>query len=356
MNPRCMRYVAILAAAVSLGLGGCSPDLREESDLAGQFDTPGEQRPVSEPVRYIERLPGRSYGLPRDGQPGLGDLIALLPDSAIQAGEADIWAAPDDIPPCPDPDRVNIVDDLPITVEAVVSIHPRQYLKVPICDQDERNYGSFVVEDDTGGIVVLRNSRVAQFTAGDRVKLTVRAMMFTFRDPSTRVVVSADVERLDPPDGEPGFVLYERLEENFSVADVSESRRIEGVVMQSPNNTNFGQMILASKAPPSSDPEAGEGSVVCRESCPTRCRRRQCGETCAELCAAVCAAGIEGNDGIDEALPVCWPANIDQELQRRGFGPSKGTRLAVYGPVFNSFDLDMWVQRLGQIEVLDDEE
>ena len=353
MNPRCTRYVAILAAAVSLA---CSPELREESDLEGQFETPAEQRSVAEPVRYIERLPGRSYGLPRAGEPGIADLIGLLSDEAIGAGDPDIWAGPDDIPPCPSPERINIVDELPITVEAVVTVHPRQYLKVPICDQDERNYGSFVVEDDTGGIVVLRNSRVAQYTVGDRVKLTVRAMMFTFRDPSTRVVVSADIERADPPDGETGFVLYERLEETFSIADISESRRIEGLVMQTPNNTNFGQLILASKPAPTVPDDAGEGSVVCRESCPTRCRRRDCGETCAELCGAICSAGIEGNDAIDEALPVCWSANIDQELQRRGFGPEKGTRLAIYGPVFNSFNIDMWVQRLGQVEVLDDEE
>ncbi len=347
---RWLSWVAFVA------LVGCSPELRDRSDLGGQFDAPGVQRPVSEPVRYVERRGARAYGLPRAGEPGIADLIALLPSEAIDAGESDLWAGPDDVPPCPDPDRVTVLDDLPLTVEAVVSIHPRQYLKVPVCDQDERNYGSFVVEDDTGGIVVLRNSRVAQYTAGDRVKLTVRAMMFTFRDPSTRVVVAADVERLDPPDGEPGVVLYERLEVPFSLADISETRRVEGRVLQKPTNTNFGQLVLASALPPAPDPEAGPGSAICRESCPTRCRRRQCGEGCAELCAAVCANGADGNSEIDEALPSCWPANVDQELQRRGFGPEKGTRLAIYGPVFNSFDIEMWVQRLGQVEVLDDEE
>lgn len=353
MNRRWIRGVALLAA---VACAACSPDLREESDLQGQFDDPGVQRPVSEPVRYVERRAGRAYGLPRAGQPGLGDLIALLPDEAVAAGESDIWAGPDDQPPCPDRTRVTVVDDLPMTVEAVVTIHPRQYLKVPICDQDERNYGSFVVEDDTGGIVVLRNSRVAEYSAGDRVKLTVRAMMFTFRDPSTRVVVSADVERLDPPDGEPGIVLYERLAEPFSLADISETRRIEGWVMQSPSNVNFGQLILASQPPPALGDDPDDGTAVCRETCPTRCTRRQCGETCAEICRGVCAEGADSRDAIDAMLPSCWPANVDQELQRRGFGPPKGTRLAIYGPVFNSFDMDMWVQRLGQVEELDDEE
>ena len=91
------------AALVAIACLACSPDLREEPDLAGQFDTPGTQRPVSEPVRYVERRAGRSYGLPREGQPGLADLIALLPAEAVQAGDSDIWSGPDDQPPCASP-------------------------------------------------------------------------------------------------------------------------------------------------------------------------------------------------------------------------------------------------------------
>lgn len=346
------RQVLTLLLLVAVG---CADDLREDPALGEQFDTPGEQRPVNEPVRYVERTADRAYGLPRTGEPGIGDLIALMPSEAISAGEPDLWAAEGDAPPCPNPERVQTVDALPMVVEGVVTIQPRQYLKVPVCDQDERYYGAFVVEDDTGGIVVLRNSRVSWFGPGDRVRLTVRALMFTFREPSTRVVVSADIERVERPTGEAGVVLYEPVTVPFSVADVSESRRIEGVVAQAPSNVNFGQLVLASHLPPAVD-DPQPATPVCRETCPTRCRRKQCGDSCAAICDDLCASGVDSTAEIDEALPVCWPANVDQELQRRGFGPPVGTRLAIYGPVFNSFDLEMWVQRLGQVEVLDDEE
>lgn len=335
-----------------LTLTACADDRRDEPLIDQVFDDPVVQRPVSEPVRYVERL-GRTYGLPRAGEPSIADLIALMPSESIDADEADVWAGPDDAPACPD--RVSVLDDLPITIEAVVTVHPRQYLKVPVCDQDERNYGSFVVEDDTGGIVVLRNSRVAEYSVGDRVRLTVRSTMFTFRNPTTRVVLAADVERLDPPTQDQGVVYYRRTEDGFSLDDVTESRRVEGWVIQSPSNTNFGQLVLTSDKLPTPDPDAGEGTVICRESCPTRCRRRQCGESCSEICAAYCADGADTVADLDERLPTCWPANVDQELQRRGFAPKKGSKLALHGPVFDSYDMEMWVQRLGQVEVLDEE-
>lgn len=336
--------------ALLSGLLVACAEPRDEALIDEVFDDPVVQRPVSEPVRYLQRGGERGYGLPREGQPGIADLIAVMPSESVEDGDADIWAAAGDEPACPD--RVATRDALPMTVEGVVTLHPRQYLKVPVCDQDERNYGSFVVEDDTGGIVVLRNSRVAEFSAGDRVRMTVRSTMFTFRNPSTRLVLAADVERLDPPTGARGIVYYTPTRDQFSVDDVTVTRRIEGYVVQAPNNTNFGQLVLASEKTPVPPPDAGEGTVVCQESCPTRCRRRQCGEACRTICDALCADGADTTADLDARLPTCWPANIDQELQRRGFGPALGTRLALYGPVFDSFDIEMWIQRLGQVEVL----
>ena len=215
------RLSSVILIALGAALIACSGDLREEPVVDSIFDEPVEQRPVSEPVMLVERADDVRYGLPRDGQPGIGDLVALLPQESVGAGESDLWAAEGDAPRCPDPNRVTVLPELPMTIEGVVTLHPRQYLKVPVCDQDERKYGSYVVEDDTGGIVVLRNSRVAEFSAGDRVKLTVRSMMFTFRDPSTRVVLSADVERLDPPDGSRGMVIYETINRLIGLEDIT---------------------------------------------------------------------------------------------------------------------------------------
>ncbi|MCB9544031.1 MAG: hypothetical protein H6703_16510 [Myxococcales bacterium] len=348
----------LAGALIAMLSAACAEDVRDAPFIDESRRDPGEQREVEEPVEYRRRTDLDGYGLPRAGQPGLADLIALMPDDDIAAGASDIWAAPGDAPPCPHPGRVTILDDLPMTIEAVVTLHPRQYLKVPTCDQDERNYGSFVVEDDTGGIVVLRNSRVTPFVVGDRVKLTVRALMFTFRSPSTRVVLAADVERLEPPDGERHPVLFEDLDERFSLADITETRRISGVVIQRPDNTNFGSMTVASHVvePPA---EPAEPSVNCRETCPSTCTRNQCGAAsspqCRAICDAVCASGVSATAEIREAVPVCWAVGVDQELQRRGFGPAVGTMVEVFGPVFDSFNLQMWVQRLGQVRELDEQ-
>lgn len=348
----------LAGALIAVMAAGCADDLRDAPFVDESRRAPGDQREVDEPVDYVRRTDDNAYGLPRAGQPGIADLIALMPDETLEEGDADIWAAPGDAPPCPNPARVDIIDALPMTLEAVVTLHPRQYIKVPTCDQDERNYGSFVVEDDTGGIVVLRNSRVTTFTAGDRVRLTVRALMFTFRNPTTRVVLAADVERLEPPDGRRHPVLFEDLDDRFSLADISETRRVEGIVIQRPGNTNFGAMTVASRdVQPPETPVASTPN--CRETCPATCTRNQCGtassEQCRGLCAAICATGLSTTAEIREAVPICWSVGVDQELQRRGFGPAVGTTVEVFGPVFDSFNLQMWVQRLGQVRVLDDQ-
>ncbi len=349
------RSVSLGVALAALGglLVACADDIRDEAAIGENQGGVPEQREVDEPVEYRQRtLLG--YDLPRAGEPGIADLIALMPAEAVGAGETDIWAAAGDAPPCPDPERVGILDDLPMTIEAVVTLHPRQYLKVPTCDQDERNYGSFVVEDDTGGIVVLRNSRVAEYTVGDRVRLTVRSMMFTFRSPSTRVVLAADVERVERPGAAREPVLFEDLDAPFSLDDITETRRISGLVVQRPNNTNFGEMLVADRlVEPPSDPV--EPTAFCTETCPRRCIGNQCGGLCEDVCASICATGLSSGAELDGVVPVCWAVNVDQELQRRGFGPAAGSRVEVIGPVFDSFNLNLWVQRLGQVRVLDEQ-
>ncbi|MCA9538630.1 MAG: hypothetical protein KC620_07060 [Myxococcales bacterium] len=340
---------ACMAALMALVAVGCADDLRKAPSDDGRYDVPPEQREVEEPVHFVQRTPGVAYNLPRPGQPGIADLIALLPDRVLEADEADTFMAPGEDLQCNN-GKVTELDGLPMTLEAIVTLHPRQYLKVPICDQDERNYGAYTIEDDTGGIVVLRNSRVAWFTAGDRVRLTVRGLMYTFRSPTTRVVLVADVERLDPPSADAAHtVLYDRLTAPFDIDDITEIRRVEGVIIQSPTNANFGTMRVASKAIPDVEDD-GSADPVCTANCRGRCRPL-CGDICeGRVCPAVCAGGVPFEA---DALPVCWSINIDAELGRRGFSPPEGARVAVTGPVFESFDMEMWVQRLGQIEVLD---
>ncbi|MBU6162736.1 MAG: hypothetical protein KGO50_16595, partial [Myxococcales bacterium] len=173
----------VVAGALVISLAACSSD-HGQPPLTdwGVGDGSVVQIPVDEPVVFAERSEATTYGRPRAGEPGIADLIALLPDGAISLTEPNLFVADGDVPSgdqCQGGGAV-VAPGLPMVIEGVVTLHPRQYVKTPVCGQDERFYGSFVIEDDTGGILVLRDGRVADFTFGDRVRLTVRGLTVTF--------------------------------------------------------------------------------------------------------------------------------------------------------------------------------
>lgn len=320
--------------------------------------------PEGEFIAYEDRSTGATYGLPRAGVNSIADLIALFPTEARGFDDADTFTAPGlfDGPAAAQcrggaPDEIA---ELPMTVEGVVTVYPRQYFKVNVCGQDERNYGTFTIEDDTGGIVVLRDSRVAPYSYGDRVRVTVKAMMFTFgRDVDTRAILVSDIELAEPKivDGRVDkTILFEKKVEPLGFDDASMVRQIEGYVHERPTNRNFGSMVLASRRF-----EVGigrqrlEGELLqCARTCTRDCVTGGCDDSnvCADACTELCAeSGGEAPAPIE--LPVCWRVGIDTEIQRRGFSPETGTRLRVTGPVVNNFDRQIWVLGLGQVDVLD---
>ena len=63
----------------------------------------------------------------------------------------------------------------------MVALHPRQYLKVPVCNQDERNYGSYVVVDDTGGQLEQLNREIVALR--DYLDLSYEEIAATLRIP-----------------------------------------------------------------------------------------------------------------------------------------------------------------------------
>ncbi len=344
-------------ALVVLPLSGCSSDYGQ--DPVADWDPgagSGVQLPVSEPVLYTERVQGVSYGLPREGQPGIAELNALLPEGSIPQTEPIIFVA--------DGDEVSgdqcqgggstIVPELPMVIEGVVTLHPRQYIKTPICGQDERFYGSFVIEDDTGGTLVLRDGRVADFTFGDRVRMTVRGLSRTFgRDPETRAVLIADIEPLTSGGGE---VLYTQQTGRFTAADVGLNRRITGWVLQRPTSDNFNAMLVSDRLVPT---VSGDADPLCVEVCTGTCngicpseRQVLCRN---QMCPSLCLANnnVFTNDTVAQLPGACWEVGIDSELGRRGFSPPEGSRIEVIGPVASSFGLKIWVQRLGQITLVD---
>lgn len=347
---------ALLRSAVALLLAvaavGCDDELT--ADYANPTFDDGTEREVSEPVPFAERDEGTMYGLPRDGQASIADLLALMPVDGVPDGDPTLFVAPDDQPTTDQCEGggATVLDGLPMVIEGVVTLHPRQYLKVPICGQDERNYGSWVIEDDTGGIVMLRDGRVAPYTFGDRVRVTVRGVLeLNGGDPTTRAVVIADVEALDAS----GDVLYSLQETPFSADDVGRTRRVEGYVAVAATSENFNEMILASDPLPEVPPAELEVDTVCIENCGGACRSRCPSDNnavCRDVvCRALCA---EDSDFDRERLPeVCWIANVSIELGRRGFSPALGSHVTVTGPVVSSFGLKIWIQRIDQVEFLD---
>ena len=308
------------------------------------------QNNVQEPIEFRERMSAQPYGLPTAGAIPIAQLIALLPQENVRFGDPRTFTSQAGKIPCSSGDVQVLAQDLPAVIEGVVTLHPRRYLKIPVCDQDEKHYGSFTIEDDTGGIVVLRDSRIAPFRTGDRVRLVVDAITLTYLEPTTRAILTASVELMDTPSGAEGRVVYfERTNNEFGPNDITRVRRIEGFAVQSPSNKNFGSLIVADKLIPA--PGNGEVNRICELNCLGQCT---CGQ---DVCQdAICPAVCQGADAEFNAtsLPICWQVGFDTELTRRGYVYPYGAHMIVTGPVVDNYDVQIWVQELGQIEVLDE--
>lgn len=364
---RRMLGFGMLVAAV---FAGCGSDVRDETDSF--WDLEGTDDPVAAPINFKSRDDG-SYGLPRDGQPSIQAVLDIMLAAAPNASVSEAAQAASNYTnqDCSS-SNATVTDQLPITVEGVVTLHPRQFFKKLICAQDQRFYGSFVIEDDTAGITILRDSRVAPFTFGDRVRVTIDAMTAGFNN-AERVVFVADIEVLSTGAG--GEVLYQTASESFADTPADDLLgkvfRAEGNLFQRPTNNNFGALIISSRswaelpAQPASDATI---SSACVEFCRSQCRSKcpvEGGEVvnpqgatvdlCNEqLCPALCEGeGTQWSDSKTDELPICWEVNIDSELTRRGaLDFPIDTRMRVTGPVVDSFGRKILAIRLGQIEVL----
>ena len=179
--------------ALLISMVGCSGDLREDPEHVSLSPECGQEQ-VEEPITFMARSDDAKYGLPREGASSIADLIALLPQEDVGFGDARTFTSSAGRLLCPSGGQ-EVVSQLPMDIEGVVTLHPRRYMKIPVCDQDEKHYGVFTIEDDTAGIVVLREA-LAHFDV-DRVRMRVHALTLTYLGPETRAVLSASTELLD---------------------------------------------------------------------------------------------------------------------------------------------------------------
>ncbi len=344
---------ACALAWVTLGLAGCGTEEWDRSSLDAREGS-GAVDLVEEPVPFVERTSPSQYGVPVADTMGVADLLALMPQGGIDREDPNLFVAAGDVPSTDQcqSGAAAVLADLPVTIEGVVSLRSAKYLKLPLCGQDERFYGSFVVEDDTGGVLVLGDSRVATVEFGDRVRLTVRGLAQFYGDQNQRAVVISDIERISTGDE----VAWTPVESAFGEGDVGRTRRIEGFVVMEPTSSNFNAMVVSNTVPPPVVSTDG-ATPVCRENCSGSCRRRCVSDdnmVCDDIfCPAICAGGATFDASL---LPdVCWAVSVEQELGRRGTSVPLGSRVSVTAPVVAGFGgLQMWIVRLGQLEFLAD--
>lgn len=203
--------------------------------------------------------------------------------------------------------------ELPQQIEGVVTSYPRVYRKIEGCDGDEKYYGSFWMEDASGGIFVLRDSKVATFDVGSTVRLNVRGIRRRF---GIDIVYVAD---LDLVAREPVPVHYQVAQRPLGIEDQSVVTRVTGTVVSEP--TTFGEVLL--------QPDGWSGTCAPDD------------EITRESCVLVL---------------------LDQELGRRGITLAPGERVQVTGPVTQSpyfspagvFSFyGVYLTRVGQLERLD---
>lgn len=274
---------------VALLLLGCVGDTPQDpSDWFGQ----GTDLDVEEAIAFTTE----PYDFPAAGSPGIEDLAGAFSDAqgdpedfrddAIAFADGDGFVA--------DCDALE-TSELPLTIEGIVTLHPRFYFKTGGCTykSDEKYYGSYFIADSTGGVFVLGDSRVAHFDVGDRVIMKVRGVKHAFDLDMIYAHDIVDVARVSEP------IYYEVADgRELGDADVGQVRRVTGTVIS--DKDTFGEFTL------------------------------------------------------EDDTGVVHTVSMDAEINRRKVGFEQGDRVSVTGPVLFSYDAySIVIMNVGQLEALD---
>lgn len=317
------RRFACLIVGATVALGGCSSSPDEPGDVEQRYGDV-TTTPTSEPVDFTDEPyeftgPDTIGGFQRPGMMGpaetFGDLYSLFSVSDF------VWYGNSSQSPYPvegicdsNANEVVTLDELPLEIEGIVTLHPRYFQKTEYCGSEERYYGSYLLQDSTGGVLVLRDGRVADFTFGDRVKLKVHGLMKFFD--TYAVVVYTDEEVVDRGHE----VYYRESDGDLDTTDIGTVVRVKGRVVSAPTNQNFNELCMV--------PVGGD----------------------ADGCDPRCLANEQCTDQRDQTI-----VSIDREIGQREPKPiEKGQILEVTGPVVNSFGLRILVSRLGQLTFVEE--
>jgi hypothetical protein len=276
-----------------IGLIACAEPLRGEN--GDDWYDPGSDLDVEEPMVFTD-VP---YDFPANPSDGIGFLLSdLFPIPAGSPGSDRVAWGADDVAGRTSGCQRFTVSELPFEIEAIATIHPKYYFKTSGCDwdSDEKYYGSFFLQDGTGGVFILGDTKVAHFEPGDRVRIRARAAKTSF-----------GLNMIYAWDG------LEVVEENVPI------------YYEEPTGT-FATMASGGNNP--------TGRVF-----------RVTGEV-------VVPKDTFGEFTIEDDLGRQFSVGLDVELNRRGVDYPMGTRITVTGPVLYSFSVyTIVVMRVGQITV-----
>ncbi len=287
-----------LRSLVLTTLFGCAETLPPE-DPSDWYDQ-GSTTDIDESISFTRE----AYDVPVDPADGIGALLDeafSFPDDrnfGTNIAASRFTEAFDDC------DRHFESDELPRVIEGIVTMRPRYYFKAGGCARnDNKYYGSFFIEDATGGVFVLNDAKFAHFDTGDRIRIRVLGTRVSFDLPMVYSHELLSVERL----GEP--LYFEPATGPLGDPDVGRVRRVTGEVVAAPDN--FGTFYIR--------PDAWESD---------------------------CSA---------KATSSCVAASLDVELNRRGVTVDVGERVTVTAPVIYAFsEYTLIVMRLGNLERLVD--
>lgn len=324
INPIAWTLVLLVGASLLFACGDASvtPTDAERARANGNPDT----------IFVEEKVDFTNERYDFSGPVSIQSLLSIIPEREF------VWygTGPDDPPPfdmdgagfvCGERNSVVTVPQLPVVIEGIVTLQPRYFQKTSFCDSDERFYGSYFLEDSTGGILILKESRIEDFYMGDRVRLRVRGLMKFF---DTVAVLVSDEEEIISTDNP---IYYRNISREFTEADANLVHRVTKKIAGVATNQNFNEMCLVDVDNPDLD--------NCAKPCAfnSDCTSGTCEFATQTAIAGTCAA--------DEGQ---WLVSLDREIgQRQPRILSRGTVIQVTGPIVNSFGLKMLISRAGQI-------
>lgn len=284
---------ALLCLAMLCSCGGPTEPLPQRDEGS---DALGEVR-VQEPIEFT----GTAYTSELKGEMDISTLRGLVDtDERVWHGFApgDSYPVEGDC----EPDRRNNqepqdVAQLPAVIEGIVTLHPRYFIKPAICGSDQRYYGSFMIQDATGGILIMRDSRISPFSFGDRVRLRVKGIMRYFD--YSAVIAFDDIEVVETAEKTP--IYYKPVNGALDPADAGEVVRLVGRITSESTNNNFNELQM----------ESLDGEHV-------------------------------------------YLASLDRELGQRRPDLKVGYTIELTGPVINSFGLRLLISSYGQIRYCDE--